>query len=423
MGKVPERPPEYLQAAIEATKEGIDSFVLRDRPEKRRSSVQGFGRAVEYLMRYALWQKQGEDSDDRDLDNNRLRQTLKSRYGIEVPDKLLRRLRQARNASEHEAGTIDSDELVKLMRDLFQFLQHFYEDTLGLDLEVLFSGHYLTELRRVKPSVEERTELLMSEAWWYRSRDLESSVNLAQMALEIAIRRWGSAIGYDGRRMDIRDYVENWESYLDAIPPGVEPEGAYLLQFYPEDGNPRSIDAQLFRSYKTIAPAGVDDYLEYVQASIKECLEEYLLAQTPQEWIWQEAIKSNQDNIIREVMPHSPSVGQMLTRTNGDIDWTIRGGTLRVALFWKRDLFKPESEWAREFNLLFDTPASPSAADRDEAEEADEADSPTPSTPRVLDASEETAIRNAIRRYVTNFPERIPVEVSIPAEYQDILEE
>ena len=422
MGKVPERPPEYLEGAIEATKKGIDSFRLRDRPEERRSSVQEFGRAVEYLMRYALWQKRDEDYS-RNCDNNCLRQMLKSRYAIDVPDRLLRRLRQARNVSEHEAGTIDSDGLVKLMRDVLPFLENFYEDTLGRDLEEMFPGHYLTALRREKPSAEEETELLMSDAWWYRSRDLESGVNMAQEALEIAIRRWGSAIGYDGRRMDIRDYVENWENYLDSIPPGVEPEGAYLLQFYPEYGNPRPIDSQLFRSYKTIAPADLADYLEYVQASINECLEEYVLAQTPQEWIWQEAIKNNQDDIIREVIPLSPSVGQMLTRTSGDIGWSIRGGALSIELFWERELFERESEWGREFNLMFATPGSPSPPDPDEAEEAEEADCPIPSIARVLDASEKKAIKSAIRRYVTDFPEQFPVEVSIPAKYQDILEE
>ena len=415
MGKVPERPPEYLEGAIEATKKGIDSYRLRDRPEERRASVQDFFRTVEYLMRHALWQKGDEDYGIYG-NSDCLREMLKRRYDIDVPDRLLRPLRQARNASEHEAETIDSGELVKLMRDVFPFLENFYEDTLGLDLERLFSGHYLTQLRRNKPSAEERTELLMSDAERYRSRDPEFSVNLAQEALELAIRLWGRAIGYDGRGVDIRDYVENWQNYLDGIPPGVEPEGAHLLQFWPKDSDPCPIHAQLFRSYKTIAQADVEGYLKYVQASINECLDKYVLAQTPQEWIWQEAVKSNQDDIIREVIPLSPSVGQMLTRTSGDIDWTIQGGTLSIALFRKREFFKA----SRELVLGLDTPASPSPADRDEAEEAE---SPIPSTPRVLDASEKKAIRNAIRRYVTDFPEQFPVEVSIPGEYEDILEE
>lgn len=403
-----ERSPQYLDAAVEATMNGIDSFLLRERPKARRAAVLEFGRAVEYLMRYALCREEDPDHEEP-YDNEELRKRLKSRYQIEVGKKPLKELRNARNASEHRADVLTADELFGLVRRcVLPLLETFFEETLGFRLEALFSGRHLSILRREELSPDQETQILMSAAGWYASRDPELTVNLAQTALERVVRLRGRAVGYDDTGMDIREYVENWQDYLDSLPPDVEPDGAYALVFYTES-DPRPID-DLFKSYQQIPQEDLAEYLFDVHRAIKECLKGYDLAQTPQESMWEEAIERKQPDIVRDVVQLSPSAGQMLARTNGDISWTVRRGSLSVYLFSLRSLSDI---------LLLPATEDGSIVSRGETEAAGDEGRQG----RVLDATEEEAITTAIRIHVPDFPERFPMYVSIPRKYEFILEE
>jgi hypothetical protein len=414
---------QYLLSAVEATKKGIDSFVLAGMSEQRQSAVLEFGRAVEYLMLCALSRK-GDDDPGKQRNSNDLRIAVNNVYGVRLDAKLLRDLRHARNNAEHEAQIIETDALFKLVtHGLLPFLENFYEDMLGEDLDILFPEPYLTILRQHRLSLERETDILLSAAQWYILRDPEQCVKLAQKALGLALQAWGYAIGYDYWGQGMITYIEHWNDYIASVPAALSSEHCDAFQglwFLDETGEQRYIDAHFFAPFQEYAPQALPLYLDHVRRAIKEAIYNIGFAKLPRDWTLEQQINGRWPTIMRKIDDLAPATAQFLRRAASDEELVFRveQGTLWIGKEFHIDpLFSA---------YLDDLLKNPVKAKLSPYKEVQGFHSPPPSAEeekrraqlraRLEEVLDRPAVVKAIQEVVPDFPAKMFVAVYFPLE-------
>ena len=224
----------YTEEATEAIKRGIDSFLLRRWVvEEREAAVLEFALAIEKLIRGELanrdwvWQPKEHESYKRHPDLRDLCQALYEFHPeLAKENDTLVRLRQARNPIIHGAAasaeTSDLWSFNSLFKeDVFPWVLEFYK-TLGFDPRlVLRRGHYWAVLKH--SDGEElfppaRAKVLMKAANRMIDRHrVEEAVDIAQNAMEILVRMWGSLqLKNDDRpQLPFLDYLIYWDTWYE----------------------------------------------------------------------------------------------------------------------------------------------------------------------------------------------------------------
>ncbi len=260
----------------------------------------------------------------------------------------------------------------------------------------------------------EATDKLLGAAWQHLHSNPERSIGYAQEALELSLREWGQSIGIDDSGLDILEYLERWEHFIENRLPDDEREGVYSPYYFDVRDDSRPIDANLFRSYESFWSTGeIEDYLVDVRRAVKNCFEESELAaqQTYEEHKWEKAIKNNESAILDEVTHASLKTANLLKRAEGRIEWAVSTGSLNITLF------ESKLSWALSFISLEEPPQVQPA-------ESQILESYWMSTEEmVLRGFDPNAIRSAICKVVIGFPEDYPVTASMPSKYGYLLDE
>ncbi len=388
---------QYLTAAIECTKEGIDHSLARRRSQDRSEATILFDRIIELLMRERL--RQLGDNGHEAGGFWKVFTALESR-GAPLNKDFIEDLHERRNILQHEGATIPPEQFDVTKKDAFELLGQLYEDILGLDLTTMFERHYLLVLkaRGILRPVDE-VQCLLIAARQSSDRNPELSVELAQQALADSIRLRGRLVGVDDAGLDFgdweqyRDYVERWKDHCDLNDLDPDDYPGHLLDYLAERGdNWRQIDQEfdeLFQPYASLAD-DVDKFEECMRdlrSAARYGLKNVKKRQGDEERFWQEQLESKEEAILEEIERLSPETAIVLEFAREDLRWDMSIGGLHILLY------ELNSNGLLSFESFLDLAKKPS----------------------VPEGFAKESIKAAIHKVLPEFPEYYLITTSIPS--------
>lgn len=341
---------QYLTAAIECTKEGIDHSLARRRSQDRSQATILFDQIIELLMRERL--RQLGDNGHEAVGFWKVFTALETR-GAPLNKDFIEDLHERRNRLQHEGATIPPEQFDVTKKDAFELLGQLYEDILGLDLITMFERHYLLVLKaRGMLRPVDQVQCLLIAARQSSDRNPEFSVELAQQALADSIHLWGRLVGVDDAGLDFgdweqyRDYVERWKVHFDLndLDPDDYP-GYFLDHLADHSGDWHHIDQEfdyLFQPYASLAD-DVDKFEEYMRDL--RSVGTYVLKnvknrQGDEERSWQEELASKEEAILQEIERLSPETAIVLKYAREDLRWHLSIGGLHISLYPRESMFE-----------------------------------------------------------------------------------
>jgi hypothetical protein len=325
---------------------------------------------------------------------------------LSYQQRLLENITQSRVYGDNETRRSERNEIIGRLNELtLDALDTSFNQLCGQASPIIPEFH-----DQLPPT--QQVEILSKTAWQYIHKDLEQGIEYVQRALELGLRLWGRSIGIDDTGLDITAYLKRWYHFIESRPADDKREGLFYPHYFDMKGDYCEVGSGLFRAAESFLN-NMEEAEEYVAEMSKAAryfleMSERGLTQTYQEHRWENAIKDHQLAILSELESVSPKTAHALKATEGDIRWSISKGSLHI------ELFSHDPELLAELFSL----------------EPNESAGQTESGATKWLSSEEMAgkgfdveaIRSAICRVITDFPEACPVTASMPAKYAHLLD-